>query len=187
MDLAAALRVSGVGSRQSAAGVREQPRSPAVHLWCGRLGCNPTHQIHCHPERAAFLGGESKDLGGGDTANIPRPDSSTRSPSSLAQNDRMSVPGTATELSTSYYDSISKLPGTGPRVRFDRPTSTRPSADRAPRGYSRPPAAVTSRHQRVAGGRVDPRHIPPGPGHNRCRRQVAPSHDPGGRVGTFNV
>ncbi len=46
----------------------------------------------------------------------------------------------------------------------------------APRGYSRPPAAVTSRHQRVAGGRVTSYHNPPGPGHNRCRRQVAPFH-----------
>ena len=51
--------------------------------------------------------------------------------------------------------------------------SARPSPHGATRGYSRPPAAVTSRHQRVASGRVTPRHIPPGPGHNRCRRQVA--------------
>ncbi len=29
----------------------------------------------------------------------------------------MSVPGTAADVSTSYYDSISTVPGTGPRVR----------------------------------------------------------------------
>ena len=30
---------------------------------------------------------------------------------------RMSVPGTAADVSTSYYDSISTVPGTGPRGR----------------------------------------------------------------------
>ena len=29
----------------------------------------------------------------------------------------MSVPDTAADVSTSYYDSISTVPGTGPRVR----------------------------------------------------------------------
>ncbi len=46
----------------------------------------------------------------------------------------MSVPGTAADVSTSYYDSISTVPGTGPRVRFDALTWTRPLTRGAPRG-----------------------------------------------------
>ena len=68
------------------------------------------------------------------------------------------------------------MPGTGPRARFDFLISARPSPQSAPRGYSRPVAAVASRHQRVAvwplilrtGSDMVAAH---GHGHNRCRRQ----------------
>ncbi len=70
------------------------------------------------------------------------------------------------------------------RVRFDSLTSTRPSPHSATRGYSRPVAAVTSRHQRVAVWPLIPlagskTAAAPGHGHYRCRcrcrcrRQVA--------------
>ncbi len=65
-----------------------------------------------------------------------------------------------------------------PRVCLDTLISTPPSPRSAPRGYSRPVAAVTSRHQRVAVWPLIPlsgskRAAAPGHGHNRCRRQVA--------------
>ena len=44
----------------------------------------------------------------------------------------------------------------GERVRFDTLISARPSPHRAPRGYSRPTAAVTTRHQRVAVSQPSP-------------------------------
>ena len=46
----------------------------------------------------------------------------------------MSVPGTAADVSTSYYDSISTVPGTGTRVCFDTPNSPLPSPHSATRG-----------------------------------------------------
>ena len=91
----------------------------------------------------------------------------------------MSVPGTAADVSTSYYDSISTVPGTGPRLRFDRLISSRPSPNRAPRGC--PVLTLCGLYHCNDSSPVDRTTSYP------ARPMNGPSPPPGGWAATFNV
>ena len=65
-----------------------------------------------------------------------------RQVATLAFGYRMAVPGTAADVSTSQYDSISTVPGTGPRDRNASETARPPIAPTSLRGSYTPPMAT---------------------------------------------